>query len=823
MAQEQEDIVLQSQNEGLEQERLDESLGEFQGQAGQAPEDDEITSLPEELSEQEKSNEGFKFTREGMQEETSTPEEPLEEQKAWYKDRKFMSLIGLSLSIICILTFTLFYLSFTQDNIQVDIVATKPKEQVVSLPDESYQYNDDTSKIDAMIKKANTLYLKGEVEQALKVYQQIAVYNESLSNYNLGVSQMEEGSFKEALESFRKAIVNGENQSVSAINAAVCSLKLNDYEKFKYYIDLASVYLPKEGKSKLYEYYLSLINYYKGYYPEALQMFQKTNIKPYADTAKYLSAKIYAKMGFDSKAVEQLRKQGSFESSLSLGLLYARMGQYDEAKTALNTAIKIDRDFNKSLAALTLIDMKTGQYQDMMARLNGFYKADKDKYQILDMHKIKVGLNKNLFNIQIAQDNFLKDILKKQKNQFDILFYFAPYEVFDSKQALLYIKKANVTDFVDDSVDTGNYLSISKALSSANVKMAQIINQALNQKLKLANKEFQKLLKEYPEHSILHYNLALTYAQLQNYNLAYRHFSSAYHLNPKNYLAAAFAMLCAKLSDIDTNKFYNEILENIVADTNFKAPLQKAMIFLANGDYSSTLPYLDESKRDTPLSLIFEAIIAKNNGLNNQVDSKIAKLKEQLPQDVVTNILYFNSLNSHLDIKEYAKNVQIYFQSFTFDYRSVFGGANIAKEFYVSIMNIAGLLHLERQKFKELLNTTDVKNEDIVQTLAYMDIFAQQYEEAYALYNSLIDDYKNEDSKTLFLAAVAAIGAKNPNSAIALLQLSRVSDPSNKESKAALGLLYHEVQNYEPALVQYKALPNDFKSEFFSFDIKNEL
>ncbi|MUG33508.1 tetratricopeptide repeat protein, partial [Psychrobacter sanguinis] len=90
-----------------------------------------------------------------------------------------------------------------------------------------------------------------------------------------------------------------------------------------------------------------------------------------------------------------------------------------------------------------------------------------------------------------------------------------------------------------------------------------IINYALNQKLRLANQEFQKLIKDYPEHSILHYNLALTYAQMQNYELAYKHFSSSYHLNPKNYLAGAFAMFCAKLIDIDTTKLYNEILDNI--------------------------------------------------------------------------------------------------------------------------------------------------------------------------------------------------------------------------------------------------------------------
>ncbi|EAI9515813.1 tetratricopeptide repeat protein [Campylobacter coli] len=816
-----EDIVLEKPEDTLNEPRLDESLGEFKGQEGQAPEDEEFASLPEELP-RENSDGGFKFTRESAPEESSTFEEVKEDEPTpWYKDRKFMSLVGLSLGIICILVFTLFYLTFNEGKVKPDIIASKPIEQPVVMPDESYNYNDMT-RVDGMIQKANALYLKGEVEQALKVYEQIAVYNESLSNYNLGVSQMNEGKFDEAFDSFKKAIANGENQSVAAINAAVCALKLNDKEKFKYYIDLAQVYLPKEGKSKLYDYYLALINYYKGYYPEALQMLQRVNSEPYTDVAKYLSAKIYAKMDFDAKSVQQLNTQGSFEPSLSLGLLYARMGEYDKAKIALNTAMKIERDFNQSLSALTLIDIKTGDFQDMLLRLQDTYRNDEDKYKILDRYKIKVRLNKELFNIAIAQRNFSNDILKKQKDQFDLLFYFAPYQVFDSKQASLYIKKANITNFVDDSSDGQSYLARSQALSSTNVKISNIINDALNQKLRLANKEFQALLEDYPEHSILQYNLALTYAQMQNYELAYKHFSSSYHLNPKNYLAGAFAMFCGKLSNNDTTKLYHEILDNIAADSNFKANMQKNMLFLANGDYISMLPYLDENGQKTPLNLIFETIIAKNNNLNNQVDVRIAKLRSELPQDIVANILYFNSLNSNLNIKEYAQNVQIHFKNLQVDYRSVFGGSNIARELYVNLMHIAGLLNLERQKFKTLINTSKVKDEGMIQTLAYLDIFAQQYEESYALYNTLIDEYGAKDSRTLFLASVAAVGANNPNSAIALLQLSKLTDKNNKESKVALGLLYQEVGNYEAAMTQYRTLPNDFKSEFFTFDIKNQ-
>lgn len=811
---EQEDIIL----EKPEEEKIDEDMDELNGQEGVAPddeeddEDEELENLPEELPTEDTT---FNFVKSPPEESNA---EENKEEIPWFKDKKFMSLALGCLLLICVLVFILFYLTFSKDNIKPDIIASKPNAEIPQeIKDPSYKY--DMTQIEDMVQKANALYLKGEVEQALRIYKEIAVYNQSLSNYNLGVVQMNEGKNSQALESFKKAIENGENQTVAAINAAVCALKLGDKQKFKYYIDLAAVYLPKEGKSELYDYYLSLINYYKGFYPEALQMFEKTTVKPYADVAKYLSAKIYAKMDLDSKAVQDLTTQGSFESSLSLGLLYARMGEYDKAKGSLLTAMKIERDYNTSLAALSLVDLKTGNFNDMYSRLNNAYADDKLKYLILDTYPIKTRLNEDLFDINIAQNKFSKDFLKDQKDQFDLLFYFAPYQVFDAKQAALYIKKANIIDYLDENPNANTYLRTSGAISSTNVKLANIINLATNKQLKQANKELSALVKSYPEHSILHYNLALSYAQLQNYELAYTHFSSSYHLDPKNYLAGAFALFCGKLTDKDITRLYNEILDNITADTNFKDTLYKDMLFLSQNDYSSALPYLDEKHQDTPLSLIFEAIIAKENGLNDQSDLRLAKLKKALNDDILSNILYFNSLNSNLNIKEYAQNAQIYFENSKLDYKSLFGGAVIARDFYTSLMQVIGLLNLERLKLKNFMNTSDLDTQSAIETLAYMDIYAQQFGEAYALYNTLIDNYKVEDTHTLFLAAVAAIGSNNPNSAIALLQLSRLSDPNNKETKAALGFLYHEAKNYEPALNQYKNIPDNFKSRFFTFDI----
>lgn len=737
-------------------------------------------------------------------------------KKDWKKDGRLIFGAALLVGVVFLLITTLLFESLTGITPKNVIIPTAIQAAEAMRDEENFKF--EMTKIDGMIQKANALYLRGEMEQALKIYEQIAVYSESLSNYNLGVAKMNQHDYKDALESFKKAIESGENQTVAAINAAVCSLYLNDKAKFDYYVDLAYVYLPNESRSQLFNYYLSLIYYYKGFYPEALQMLQKIDNEIYADNAKYLSAKIYAKMGLNERALQNLQRQGSYESSLSMGLLYARMGDYQKATKALERSMKIDKERNASIAALNLIDLKVGNYQSMLYRTNSYFGGEENL--ILDRHKIKVRLKKELLNIQLAQKNFNKDFMASKKEQANLLFYFAPYQVFDTKQAANYINKANVSNYIQKQQNNIALLNASSTLSSVNVKLSKIISGAVNHKLKEANKDFEKLLKSYTEHSILHFDLALSYAQLQKFDLAYKHFSTSYHLDSKNYTAGAFAVLAGNLSGADTRRLVSEINENISLETNFNGLIYQSIISFANGDYLAMMPFLDSEVADDSFNLIVKIIAAKNNNLHNQSDNLIARLKDLLNDDLLANILYFNARNSNLNIKEYSQNAQIYFKDMKINYTNLANGANVVMDDYVALMRICGILNQERDKIKQVLAVSQTSEIGLITMLAYMNLYAGLFEEAYGLYDILINDYKIKDSRIYFLAAVSAVGANNPNTAIALLELAKVEDPFNQEATLALALLYHEVQNYEPALFQYGRVRNFFQSEFFTFDLQ---
>lgn len=101
-----------------------------------------------------------------------------------------------------------------------------------------------------------------------------------------------------------------------------------------------------------------------------------------------------------------------------------------------------------------------------------------------------------------------------------------------------------------------------------------------------------------------------------------------------------------------------------------------------------------------------------------------------------------------------------------------------------------------------------------------MNIYSNDFEKAFAIYNSLLDDLKEDDSQTRFLASIAAMGANRHENAVALLQLAKMESATNFEANYALGLLYQEAKNMKAAITRYDKLSSTgFESEFFDFEI----
>lgn len=728
----------------------------------------------------------------------------------------FGAIGGIIFILVIIMTILLITSNSEQD---ADILDVNASELAGKLNKKEPIAQFSPSRLENMIKKANVLYEGGNRQEALKIYEQIATFNEAISFYNIGVAQMKDKNYKDALKSFKKAIQNQEQKCVSAINAAVSALELGNEDLFKYYIDLAYTYLPMESKSPLYSYYVSLIHYYKNFYYESLTALSHPNTKFYKDKQNYLASKILTSMKVNDIAANRLEKSAQKDDSLTLGLLYARLGEFSIAQNHLTEAIQNTNEPLKARVALALVQNKLGLLESSGTLLKELYKDHGEK--ITQIYPIKATLKKTLFDINLAQEEFDKELFFTNERTFGLLFYFAPFKVFNAKQTIDYIRKGSMNIFIDEIGSALSYLKQSSTISRVNISISQGIKKALEYHTRQANETFKEMTKTYPKHSILHYNLALTYAQMSNFADAYKHFKRSYHLDNKNYLAGAFAIMSGILLNEDITKLTEDVKESIALDKNLKETnFFISLIHLTENNQLSLTRWLEEEKENTPLNVILDTIIAQKTFNLKAYRQNATILRSILPTDIMANILSFNVKNKKKDIKEYAKSIQIEFKKLDLNYNAFYYGPRLVKEQYVKLLQIGGLLHHERNILKEKVELERDDLVSILQTLAYIDIFSHNFEESYTVYNQLIDQYKQTDTRTLFLASVASIGANHSENAVALLELSKLTDPKNFESRYGLGLLYHEAKNLEGASIQYlKMGDSNFKSRYFSFSI----
>jgi len=680
----------------------------------------------------------------------------------------------------------------------------------------------EVSKLENMIAKAAYLYENGSQAKALHLYEKIAEFSESISQYNLGVAQLKNKQYDTALQTFSKAIENGEKRCVSAINAAVCSLHINDQKSFNYYIDLAYAYLPSENKSPLYSYYYTLIQYYKGNYLEALSALKNPTTNEYPNVQKHLSSKINALYNNDYQAIEDLEKDYQKDDSFSLGLLYGRVGDVDLATKYLQEAMNNNIEPVKSALALSYIYLKSGQITSAGNLIQNT--TDMFPEEVYKVYPIKVRLNESLFDPEKAQLNYRQDNKQSKLIKYHKLFYYSPYKIFNANSTIDYIRKGNTNMYIDNVVSAKNYLKKSRSTSSVNKGIVQAIKMALSFNLREANEKLNQLVKIQPKHSILHYNLALTYAQMGNISKAHKHFIKSFHLDAKNYLSGIYGSMCADLLDLEKVRLLNTLKESILLeDDSEEIQFYKTLMFVSENNSLSASEWLYNDYKQRPIYLALEAIIAAD--INNKKIAKKATstLATLFPNDILPHMMYIDTHFDNEKPKRYAFDVLNYLKNITFNYNDLFYGPFISRSLYIQQSLITGNLYQVRKRLRDELETTQKHTQELTSGLALASLYNKNFEESYVLYNHLIDNLKIRDAHTLFLGAVASTAAGHNANAIALLELSKIKNRAFKESRYALGLLYLETLNNAGATIQLKMIGDkNFKSKYYTFDVDTD-
>jgi len=739
-------------------------------------------------------------------------------EKVTSKNKKPLIFIGIGVGVILIITIVLLLLRSddeTPQNQNISHIEDRLDEKVVKSVE--------PTKIESMIAKANYLYSTGSKTEALGIYEKIAIYSEAISAYNLGVAQLKDEQYDTALLSFQKAIQNNEKRCVSAINAAVCSLHVGNKKSFRYYIDLAYAYLPRERKSPLYSYYYALINYYNQNYLEALSALKNKTTDEYLKTQNGLSAKISALFGNDYDAIEYLEnnieRYDENPDDFSLGLLYARVGDLTLSKKYFHAAITKNIEPAKAQLALGLINLKAGQTTEAAKDIDNV--TDMFGEEVYKPYPIKVKLRDSLFDFEKAQKRYREKVVSSRFIEYQKIFYFSPYKIFNANKTISSIQKGNANIYINNVDAAKLYLRKSGSASNVNIGIVRGIKEALSFKIRKANKILQGLVKIQPKHSILHYNLALTYAQIGDMVKAHKHFLRSYNLDAKNYLSGVYAVMTSQLINKENPKLL-EILKDSLSheDITERIDLYNTLLFIAQDNFIATADWLDNNYKDKPLYLALNILIALKQNRADIAKISSNKLTALLPNDIVPHMMYIDSYFKDLKPKKYASKVMNYLKVQKFNYNDLYFGPYITRYLYIQQNLITGRLYFLRTRLKDVLENSTIEPEDLTAALALASLYDGAFEEAYTLYNSLIDDLKIRDPHTLFLGAVASTAAGHSANAVALLELAKMKDKNNNESRYALGILYLEMQNNKGAVTQLSRInKNNFSSEYFNFYI----
>ena len=742
-------------------------------------------------------------------------DESVEQEDDESKKKKLIIFGAIAVAlvlIIAIVTIVIVKSSDDEKTISMDAIEDKLDKKVVKRIE--------PSKLENLIAKANYLYSTGSKPKALKLYEKIAMYSEAISLYNLGVSQLKNKQYETALETFSKAIQNDEKRCVSAINAAVCSLYLKDKDSFRYNIDLAYAYLPQEIDSPLYSYYYALINYYNKDYYEALSALNNpTTDDNYLEEQKHLSAKINALYDNNYVAIERMEKDFQTKDSFSIALLYARIGDITLAIQNLEEAVLNNIQPLKAQLALGLLKLKAGRIQSGADNINTVTLKFED--EVYKHYPIKVKLKKALFDAPLAQQHYRKQIQNSKTINFQKLFYFSPYKVFNASKNINYIRKGTANIYIDNLASAQDYLKKSASSSKVNKGIAKAINKALSFQTREANLELMKLAKIYPKHSILQYNLGLTYAQMGNMIKANKHFLYSYHADAKNYLSGIYAVMTSQLINKDYAKLKSIINDNLsLEEESEELDFYRTLLNISADNMVSAIHWLDNTYKPRPIYVAMSTIIAIKLNRFDYAKKSSKELVSLLPHDIIPHLMYIDAHYNDEDKNNYAKKVISYLKKQKFHFNDLYYGPYIARYLYIQQSLITGQLYFLRKQLKEVLETTSNNREDLINALALTSLYNGSFEESYTLYNQLIDDLKVRDAYTLFMGAVASISAGHVANAIALLELSKIKDSDFYESRYALGLLYLEVEKNKSAVIEFSKIhKNGFKSEYFNFDI----
>ncbi len=612
--------------------------------------------------------------------------------------------------------------------------------------------------------------------------------------FNNAVLYLEQEEYVKAIKLFKQTQKLLKIPSFLNIGIAYYKLKSNNNA----YLYLKKIYDVKEAASEdpysymSAEYYLYKITNDKKYIEDIIKIAEKK--KRLTEYTKRLLVDVLIDLKQYDKALNII-KDMEYPLHLKKALLYIKIRNYEMATIQLNKALKLATNNeveNKILWIKAFTSLKANNF----AVLADDFALIMKKKRIFETHlhmPIKLFFNNNIYTTK----QYFNTVTKFDKNRkIDFIFYFAPYIFADNDAIKVEENKAFILKNQSENSELNQMIKYNDKFISL-IKKDPIDRTTKLQKI---------ITQNYDTQAYEYYNLGLSYAQIDDFHMAYKYFNKAYGLNKANKLYAAMTLISAKrvkflipkrekerivkniLSKYGTYHYFGQYIYKIIYDKGIipkknkltykfkKSIFFRGLYFLEHINEKgilATSPLLQEFDKD-PLVHMFK-LIARLKGESDY--QYISRIQDEIP------IKYNN-----LFIK----------------------GSLIITRFYLDILKSMGMLHAA-----DLDIDTDT-SATYYRTKALVQLYNKKPQATIKIVEHLQDKYNLKDRYTYLLLIAALIENKELDNASVMLTIAKQDLKYDTDIEFLLGLNLLQEFKINSAMQYFK---NKYNGDLIDFKL----
>ena len=563
-------------------------------------------------------------------------------------------------------------------------------------------------------------------------------------DFNKAVLHLSKNEFNEAVELFQKTSKILEIPSY--LNIGIAYYKLNS-------VDNAIVYLNKiyekteNSKTNTFSYmsacyYLYQISKDNKYLDTIVKISKR--YKDLSEHTKRMLADTYIILKEYESALGVLDTM-DYTMDLKKALIYIKLKDYEKANVLLKKAKNENVNpstVDKILWLQSFTELKLNNIESLKETLDSI-NSRRNTFKANSELPLEIYFNKNKFTSKQYLDSVLKF---DDERKTDFIYYFAPFIfsdaqeiMYDSLKGFIYNQKESIIN-LEEMVDyNSKFLKV--------VKEDPIIRVV----------ELKKILTKDTK-SYIFYNLALSYAQINDLNNAFKYFEKAYKLNPGNKLYSSIFLITANRLNIKIKD--KEYIETTIKNDSglynyFGKEIYKLFI---NPQFTS-----DDKALTYENTIFTKALDFLNQMKDNNVSSEHALLDEYF-KDPLTYLIRLVQRKKNEDDFSYYARLQ---DSIPLTLNDNFlEGPLIITRYYVDILKSLGILS------KADLKITGGKSPSYLRTKALRDLHFDSPEESIKTLEYLQNEYKLEDKYTMYLMVASMLEAGRYNDAS--LQISLI-------------------------------------------------